>query len=287
MPAEISKLDLEDLFQKLAPLMVQYAVDLLVAVAILFVGLFAAAWAKRATLRLFSKFGGADQTLAPVLGTAVRYGILILVLLAVLARFGVQTTSMIAVLGAAGLAIALALQGTLANIAAGIMLLALRPFRVGDYIDAEGIAGTVEMIGLFMTDLRTADGIYVSTPNNQLWNRTITNYNRKPTRRIDIAIGIGYGDDLDKARDVLLELAGRDMRVLSEPKAFVFVDSLGDNAVNLVLRLWVSTVDYWDLRWDLTREAKLAMDEAGITIPYPQRDVHLYRQGTPGGRDGE
>jgi small conductance mechanosensitive channel len=286
MLAEFSNLNLEDLFQRLAPLVVQYALDLLVAVVVLVVGLFVAAWAYRATLRLFGRLNRVDQTFAPVLATVVRYGILILVLVVVLAQFGVQTTSIIAVLGAAGIAVALALQGTLANIAAGIMLLALRPFRIGEYIDAEGIAGTVETIGLFTTDLRTAEGIYVSTPNNQLWNRTIINYNRKPTRRLDVPVGIGYGDDLDRAREALLELAGQDMRVLSEPKAIVFVDALGDNAVNIVLRVWVGTVDYWDLKWDLTRGAKVAMDEAGITIPFPQRDVHLYRQDTAGSRDG-
>lgn len=276
MLADLSTLNLDDLVQRLAPLVVQYALDLLVAVLILFVGLFVAGWARRATQRVVGKFSGGDQTLGPVLSTVVRYGILVLVFVAVLAQFGVQTTSIIAVLGAAGLAIALALQGTLANIVAGIMLLVLRPFRVGEYIDAEGISGTVELIGLFTTDMRTADGIYVSAPNSQVWNRTITNYSRKPTRRLEIPVGIGYSDDIDKARDALKGLADNDMRVLSDPAPFVFVDLLGDSSVNLVLRVWVGTLDYWNLKWDLTRAAKLAMDEAGITIPFPQRDVHHY-----------
>lgn len=278
MLAELANLNIDSAYAQLAPLALEYARDLLIAIVVLVGGFFAAGWASRSTSRVLGRLNGLDQTFVPLLASVVRYTIVIVTIVVVLSQFGVQTTSIIAVLGAAGLAIALALQGTLANIAAGIMLLILRPFRVGEYIDAEGIAGTVEMIGLFTTTLRAADGIYVSAPNNQIWNRTIINYTRNPTRRLETPVGIAYGDDVDEAKAVLLKLASSDMRVLSEPKATVYVDSLGDNSVNLVLRVWVSTVDYWDVKWDLMRAAKLAMDEAGITIPFPQRDVYIHEQ---------
>lgn len=273
MLADLSNFDIEELFQRLAPLFVQYAIDIVIALVILFAGLIVAKWASRAFMRFIGRVKGVDRTLGPLIASVVRYGIIIMVLIAVLAQLGVQTTSVIALLGAAGLAIGLALQGTLANIAAGIMLLALRPFRVGEYIDAEGIAGTVDLLGLFTTELRTADGVYVSVPNSQLWNRTIINYNRNPTRRLDLPMRIAYGENVDRAREILLGVAAADVRVLSEPAAVVFVDALGENAVNLVLRVWTATVDYWDVNWDLTARSKLAMDEAGISIPFTQREV--------------
>jgi len=194
----------------------------------------------------------------------------------VLAQFGVQTTSIIAVLGAAGLAIGLAMQGTLQNIAAGVMLLFLRPFRINDYIDAEGIAGTVDEVGLFTTHMHTYDGVYQEVPNSQLWNRTIKNYSRLPTRRLDVIVGIAYSDDMDTAQNVLLNLLREDKRVHTDPEPQVLVSELGDSAVNLNLRCWTNADDYWGLLFDTTKAAKQRLDAAGISIPFPQRDVHLY-----------
>ena len=204
-----------------------------------------------------------------------------------LAEFGVQTTSIIAVLGAAGLAIGLALQGTLQNIAAGIMLLVLRPFRVGEYIDAGGVSGTVDAINLFTTDMTTYDGIYRSVPNAELWNRNILNYSRNPTRRLDIPVGIAYEDDVEQALDLLLSHLSQDPRVMPDPEPQVLVTGLGDSSVDLTLRCWTSRTDFWPLRFELNKKVKLWLDAAGVSIPFPQRDVHLYRASEPGLKDSD
>jgi len=255
---------------------VDYGLEVLGALAILVAGIFIAGWAKRSVLRMLGRAPRIDETLKPVIASVVRYAILVFVLIAVLAQFGVQTTSIIALLGAAGLAIGLALQGTMQNIAAGIMLLLLRPFRIGDYIDAEGLAGTVEEIRLFTTLLRTFDGVYLEAPNGQIWNRAILNYSRAEKRRLDIVVGIGYGDDIDKAQAALLALMTSDSRVDAEPEAQVLVKELGDSSVNLVLRCWTEADNYWDLLFALNKAAKLRLDAEGISIPFPQRDVHLF-----------
>jgi small conductance mechanosensitive channel len=218
-----------------------------------------------------------DDTLKPFLSSSVRYFVIVITFVAVLAEFGVQTTSIIAVLGAAGLAIGLALQGTLQNIAAGIMLLVLRPFRVGEYIDAGGVSGTVDATNLFTTDMTTYDGIYRSVPNAELWNRNILNYSRNPTRRLDIPVGIAYEDDVEQALDLLLSHLSQDTRVLPDPGPQVLVTGLGDSSVDLTLRCWTSRTDFWSLRFELNKKVKLWLDAAGISIPFPQRDVHLYR----------
>jgi len=265
-----------DLFNQVSGLVIQYGLDLLGAVILLIGGWMVAGWAGRSVARLLDRTPHLDATLKPIVAQTTRYAILILVIVAVLAQFGVQTASIIAVLGATGLAIGLAMQGTLQNIAAGIMMLFLRPFRVNDYIDAEGIAGTVDVVGLFTTQMHTYDGVYQEVPNSQLWNRTIKNYSRLPTRRLDIVVGISYGDDMDTAQSKLLDLLREDDRVLAEPAPQVLVKELGDSSVNLNLRCWTNADDYWALLFDTTKAAKQRLDAAGISIPFPQRDVHLY-----------
>jgi small conductance mechanosensitive channel len=255
-----------------------YGLEILGAVAILVAGIFVAGWARRSVLRMLGRATRVDETLKPVIASIVRYAILVFVLVAVLAQFGVQTTSIIALLGAAGLAIGLALQGTMQNIAAGIMLLFLRPFRIGEYIDAEGLAGTVEEIRLFTTILRTFDGVYLEAPNGQIWSRAIRNYSRAGTRRLDVVVGIGYGDDIDKAQAALLEIMTSDSRVNAEPEAQVLVKELGDSSVNLDLRCWTDAENYWDLLFDLNKAVKQRLDAEGISIPFPQRDVHLFEE---------
>ena len=267
------------LFDQVSGLVIQYGLDLLGAIVLLIGGWVVAGWAKRNVNRALARTPYLDPTLKPIVANIVRYVILVLVIVAVLAQFGVQTASIIAVLGAAGLAIGLAMQGTLQNIAAGVMLLFLRPFRVDDYIDAEGIAGTVDEIGLFTTHMHTYDGVYQEVPNSQLWNRTIQNFSRLPTRRLDIIVGISYSDDIDTALTVLLDLLRADKRVLSDPEPQVMVKELADSAVNLNLRCWTNAGDYWSLLFDTTKAAKQCLDAAGISIPFPQRDVHLYESG--------
>ena len=255
---------------------VNYGLDVLGALAILIVGLIVAGWARRGVLRVLNRALRVDETLKPVIASIVRYGILVFVLIAVLAQFGVQTASIIALLGAAGLA----LQGTLQNISAGIMLLFLRPFRVGDYIDAEGLSGTIEEIGLFTTHMRTYLGIYLEVPNAKIWNRAILNYSRVTERRLDVVVAISYDENIDNAQAVLLELKTSDSRVNTEPGPRVLLTELSDSSVILNLRCWVAAGDYWDLLFDLNKAVKQRLDAESITIPFPQRDVHLFEKKT-------
>jgi len=264
------------LLTTVSDLAVQYGLDLVGAVVLLIAGWIVANWARRSMLRALDRAPRIDNTLKPFFASLVRYLILILVLVAVLAQFGVQTTSIIAVLGAAGLAVGLALQGTLQNIAAGIMLLFLRPFRIGDYIDAEGVAGTVDEIGFFTTHMTTFDGVYVEVPNSRLWNRSIKNFSRLQTRRLDVVVGISYGDDIDKAQEALLDLLRSDERVHKDPAPQILVTALGDSSVNLNLRCWTDADNYWGLLFDMNKAVKQRLDAKGITIPFPQRDVHLF-----------
>ena len=266
-----------DLLAVAGDLVVQYGFDLVGAAVMLIAGWTLAGWAQRSMLRVLGRVPKIDDTLKPFIASVVRYGILVFILVAVLAQFGVQTASIIALLGAMGIAIGLALQGTLQNIAAGIMLLFLRPFRIGDYIDAEGLAGTVDEIGLFTTQMHTYDGVYVEVPNQQLWNRAIKNFSRLPTRRLDLVVGIGYADDLDKAQAALMGLLTNDARVLGDPAPQVLVKELSDSSVNLNLRCWTEAPNYWAVLFDLTKAAKQRLEAEGITIPFPQRDVHLYK----------
>lgn len=264
-----------ELIATLKDLALGYGVDIIGAIAILIIGWMAAGWARRLTFGALNRVPHIDDTLKPILSNSVRYVILAFVIVAVLARFGVETTSIIAVIGAAGLAIGLALQGTLSNIAAGVMLLLLRPFSVGEYVDAGSTSGTVVEIGLFTTRFKTPGGLFVVAPNSSLWNSVITNYSRNPLRRIDLVIGIGYDDDLKGAMAEMVDLMNTDPRILKDPAAEVFVTELADNSVNMTLRSWVNSGDYWGTLTDLTRDAKLRLDEKGYSIPYPQRDVHM------------
>lgn len=252
-----------------------YSFSIVGAIVLLVVGFFASGVAARWTYASLGRIRDFDETLRKFLSKAVRYLIMIIVLVAAVAELGVQMASIIAALGAAGLAIGLALQGTLQNIAAGIMLLALRPFRVGEYIDAGSVSGTIVEIGLFATQLKTIDGLYVLAPNSELWNSPVTNYTRNPARRNDLAIGIGYGDDIVLAQETLASLLMADPRVMADPEPATFVAELGDSAVIVTARYWTDSAEWWQTKLDLTKAAKLAFDRQGISIPFPQRDVHL------------
>ena len=252
-----------------------YGLELIAALMILVFGWWLAGRVQKLILRALDRLPRMDATLKPFLSSLARYAIIAVTLVAVLARLGVETTSIIAVLGAAGLAIGLALQGTLQNIAAGIMLLVLRPFKVGDYIDAGGISGTVDQIGLFTTVMTTFDGVYQSVPNSSLWNTSILNYSRLPTRRMDVPVGIAYEDDVERAMALLLEHLKQDERVLEDPAPQVLVTNLGESSVDLSLRCWSERSNFWALKFELNKKVKLWLDAEGISIPFPQRDVHL------------
>jgi len=254
--------------------LVNYSFSALGAIIILILGYIFAGLAERWCYAGLGHVRHFDQTLRIFLSKLLRYTILTFVGVIVLAQFGVQTASIIATLGAAGIAIGLALQGTLQNIAAGIMLLVLRPFTVGEYISVGSIAGTINEIGLFATVLRTYDGLYVMAPNSQLWGSAVTNFSRNSTRLNDLAIGIGYDDDIDLALKILMGLA-EDARVLKDPAPLAFVSELGESAVVVTLRYWTASSDWWRTKLDLTQKAKAIFDENGISIPFPQRDLHI------------
>lgn len=255
-----------------------YGIDVVGALAILILGWIAAGWVGKVVDRGLGRVPNMDSTLRPFLSNIVRWTILAFVLVAVLNQFGVETTSIIAVLGAAGLAIGLALQGTLSNVAAGVMLLILRPFKVGDFVAAGSLSGTVVEIGLFTSELKTADGIYIMAPNSQIWNQVITNYGRNPTRRIDIQVGIAYDDDIDVAQKALQDLMEKNELILKDPAPMTMVMALADSSVNINMRCWANTGDYWNALWALNKGAKAAVEDAGCTIPFPQRDVHLFNE---------
>ena len=256
-----------------------YGLDVIGALAILIVGWMIAGWVRSAVNRALGKVPNMDNTLRPFLADMVRWVILAFVIVAVLNQFGVETTSMIAVLGAAGLAIGLALQGTLSNVASGVMLLLMRPFKIGDFITAGSLSGTVMEIGLFTSELKTGDGIYIMAPNSQIWNQNIINFARNPTRRIDILVGIAYDDDIDAAQKALQDMMDGDARVLKDPAPMTMVMDLADSSVNVNLRCWANVADFWAVQWDLRKGAKAAVEAAGCTIPFPQRDVHLIQSG--------
>jgi small conductance mechanosensitive channel len=252
---------------------ISYGGQILGAVAIFVLGYLAAKLGRRITVRLLgrTKIAPAVQRFV---GRLVYVAVLVFAVIASLARFGVQTTSFVAVLGAIGFAVGFALQGALANFAAGLLILTLRPFRVGDYVEAAGVAGTVKDIELFTTVLATPDNVKVIVPNGKIYGDVIRNYAGYDTRRLDVIVGIGYGAPIDQAMDVAQRLMSEDERILDEPAPQVLVIELADSSVNLNLRSWVGGGDYWAVRFDLLRAIKEAFDAAGIEIPFPQVVVH-------------
>ncbi len=218
-----------------------------------------------------------EQTLEAFICNLVRIALLIVVVIAAIGQVGIETTSFIAVFGAAGLAIGLALQGSLSNFAAGVLIVLFRPYKVGDFIEGAGVNGTVEVVQILTTVLKTPDNKQVIVPNSQIMGSVITNYSANATRRVDLVVGVSYSDDLDKVRKTLEELVTTDERVLKDPAHTIAVSELGDNSVNFVVRPWVKTSDYWPVYFGLTEAIKKRFDELGISFPFPQRDVHLYK----------
>ncbi|MEM7119742.1 MAG: mechanosensitive ion channel domain-containing protein [Pseudomonadota bacterium] len=275
---DFSQEDISKLTADLSAIAVDYGLSLLGALALIIVGFIVAGWARRATARALSRVDNIDPTLQRFLSSAVRYIVLVLVGVAVLNQFGIQTASLLAVLGAAGLAIGLALQGTLSDMAAGIMLLFFRPINVGDYVEAGGESGTVESIGLFLTELTTPDNVQVILANSDVWGTTVKNYSHHPIRRVDWTIGIGYGENMDDAMAAVEEVIAAEPRVLKDPEPQVIITNLGDSAVDLTIRLWTEQDNVWPIRWDLTKAFKEKLDARGIEIPFPQRTVHMVQE---------
>ena len=246
------------------------------ALAVLILGRFGCGLARKSVRRAMES-RRVDASLIPFVSNLVYFILFAAVLIAVLGLFGIETTSLIAVLGTAGLAVGLALQGTLSNFSSGVMLLLFRPFHVGDYIDAAGVSGTVSEIGVFSTVLNTPDNVRIIVPNSGIFKATIKNFSTNDTRRNDIVLGISYDDDISNAIAVVNAVLGKDPRVLSDPEPLVAVSELSDSSVNLVVRPWCQREDYWSLRFDLIRKFKEELEQAGCSIPYPQRDVHLHQ----------
>jgi small conductance mechanosensitive channel len=259
------------------PLLVAYGLKVAGALAVLLVGRVLAG-ALRKGLRRSLESREVDPSLIPFVSNLVYWLTLAFVIIAVLGLFGIETTSLVAVLGAAGLAVGLALQGTLSNFSAGVMLLVFRPFRIGDFVECAGTSGSVKEIGVFSTPLATPDNVAIIVPNAEIFGAVIKNYSANDTRRNDLVIGISYDDDIAKAVTVMQQVLSADERVLPDPEPVVAVAELGDSSVNLVVRPWCRSDDYWALRFDLTRRLKEALEESGCSIPYPQHDVHLQSQ---------
>ncbi|KPK61710.1 MAG: mechanosensitive ion channel protein [Gammaproteobacteria bacterium SG8_31] len=254
----------------------EFGLKLLSALVIFIVG----RWVARRLAGLVEKGmtrAGTDVTLIGFLRNIIYITLLTFVVLAAIAQLGVQTTSFIAVLGAAGFAIGLALQGSLANFAAGVLIIIFRPFKAGDFVEAGGIAGVVENIQIFTTTLRTGDNKSIIVPNGQITSGTIVNYSAKDTRRVDMVFGVGYGDDLDKVRRVIEDVLKSDDRILEDPAATIGVLELADSSVNFAVRPWVKTADYWPVYFDIHENIKKRFDQEGITIPFPQQDVYLHQ----------
>lgn len=269
-------IDLEQLTAMATSVIATWTPRLLAAAAVLLGGWIFASWV-RGFARKALKASPIDDILIPFLSGIVHVSVVVMVAVAAMGVLGISTASFVAVVGAAGLAIALAFQGTFSNFAAGIMLLTFRPFRVGDYVVVSGEAGVVEEVGIFSCVLTTLDNVEIRVPNSSIFGATIKNYSARETRRIDLVIGVGYDDDLGVASRTCLDTISADPRVLAEPAPQVAVSELGDSSVNLVVRPWVKGDDYWTVRFDLIRALKENLEAAGCSIPYPQRDVHLHQ----------
>jgi small conductance mechanosensitive channel len=253
-----------------------YAPQLVLAIITLFIGLWIVGAVVSGANKAFTH-GGMEPTLQKFLQSLINVGLKALLIISVASMIGIETTSFIAVLGAAGLAVGLALQGSLANFAGGVLILMLRPYKVGDFIDSSGRMGTVREIGIFHTIMTTGDNKTIIIPNGSISNSAIINFSTQATRRVDIVFGIVYDDDLRKAKDILRGLIEADERIHKEPAPLIVISALGESSVDITTRSWVDAANYWPVLFALTENAKLAFDAAGITIPYPQRDVHIYQ----------
>ena len=254
---------------------VGFAKNLVIALVIFYVGRMVIGLVVRG-LRKMMQRQEVDKTLETFVCNLVRMALLIVVIIAAIGALGIQTTSFIAIFGAAGLAVGLALQGSLSNFAAGVLIVLFRPYKVGDYIEGAGIGGTVEQVQILTTLLKTPDNKAVIVPNSQIMDSVITNYSANDTRRVDMVVGVSYDDDLDKVRRIIQELVAADDRILPDPECTIAVSELADSSVNFVVRPWVKTEDYWGVKFDLTEAVKKRFDQDGISIPFPQQDVYLH-----------
>jgi len=255
--------------------LVTFGKNLIVAILIFYIGRFVVRLLVRAMTKVMDR-QQVDQTLQKFVGNLVSMALMVVVIIAAIGALGIQTTSFIAIFGAAGLAVGLALQGSLSNFAAGVLIVLFRPYKVGDYVEAAGIAGSVEEVQILTTVLKTPDNKKIIVPNSQIMDSIITNYSANDTRRVDLTIGVSYSDDLDKVHATLRDLVDADDRILKDPECLIAVSALADSSVNFFVRPWVASADYWSVYFELTEAIKKRFDDEGITFPFPQQEVHLY-----------
>ena len=267
----LEELDVEKL---LDVYVIPWSINIALAIVVFVVGRLIAKGLVKVLERLLVR-AKVDNMLVEFIGSIASAALFLFVIIAALDKLGVNTTSLIAMLGAAGLAVGLALQGSLQNFASGVLLIIFRPFQVGNFIDAGGVSGTVEKITIFNTIMLTPDNREIIVPNGAVYGGTITNFSARATRRVDMVFGISYSDDIKKARDILMETLEADERVLKDPAPNVALSELANSSVNFVVRPWVNAADYWDVKWDMNKKIKLALDANGISIPFPQMDVHM------------
>ena len=258
---------------------VEFGTNLIAALVIFYVG----KWIANALvkgLRTLMEKNDVDQTLESFVCNLVRMALLVVIAIAAIGQLGVETTSLLAVMGAAGLAVGLALQGSLSNFASGVLIVLFRPYKVGDWVEAAGISGAVEEVQILVTVMKTGDNKKIIVPNSQIMGSIITNYSANDTRRVDLTVGVSYDDDLDKVRKEIQALVDADERILKDPGVTIAVSELADSSVNFAVRPWVKTSDYWGVYFDLTEGIKKRFDEVGISFPFPQQDVHLHQVGS-------
>ena len=269
-------MEVSNLSERLFHLLTVYGLRVVYAIVIFIVG----RWVAKAVTRLIRRIMSSknvDETVTNFTASLSYIALLAFVIIASLNKLGIQTTSFIAILGAAGLAIGLALQGSLSNFAAGVLIIIFKPFKDGDYVEGGGAAGTVDKVEIFSTQLITPDNKTVIVPNAKMMGDNIVNYSAKGTRRVDMVFGIGYNDDIDKARDLIQDIIASDNRILKDPAPDIVVSELADSSVNLATRVWSSVDDYWDILFDTTEKVKKRFDAENISIPFPQSDVHMYQ----------
>ena len=256
---------------------IDFGIKVATALAVFLIGKFLVRLVVSAISKVMQK-QAVDKTLETFICNLVRISLMVVVVIAAIGALGIQTTSFIAIFGAAGLAVGLALQGSLSNFASGVLIVLFRPYRVGDFVEAAGIAGSVEQVQILTTILKTGDNKQIIVPNSQIMDSIITNYSANPTRRVDMVVGVSYDDDLDKVRKTIEDLIAAEDRILADPAPTIAVSALADSSVNFVVRPWVNSADYWGVMFDMTEAIKKRFDKEGISFPFPQQDVHLYKQ---------
>lgn len=276
-PEEIAVM-IEQVTGEIVTLITTYGIDVLGAVLMLIVGVWLAGRTGKGVRKGLERAKRVDATLVTFFASMAKYIVLAVTVIAVLNQFGVETTSLVAVVGAAGLAIGLALQGTLSNVAAGVMLLVFRPFKVGDFVEAAGHAATVKELNLFFTVMATGDNVRIIVPNAQIWGGSLKNFSANPTRRVDFVFGIAYDASIDKAMDLIRSVVEADERVHNDPEPFLAVSNLGESSVDITTRVWVDAGDYWGVKFDVTKAVKEGMDKENIGIPFPTSTVYMVNE---------